>query len=152
VRSDNPSISAVIRDGTIRSATFRQLVDTIDGSDGLVYIEQGKCGHSVRACLLMSVKIAGPYRILRVLVSNTKPDCDLMASIGHELRHAVEALGNPRVRSNPAIYSFFQQEGPTDSGRFETQAAVHAGLDVDEQCGHAEKLLGSAAPKSATAR
>ena len=153
VRSYDPAIIAAVREGTIRSATFKQLVDTIDATDGLVYIEHGKCGHSVRACLLMSVKIAGPNRVLRIVVnlSNTKSDCDLIASIGHELRHAVEALSNPTVRSNPAIHLFFDREGPTNDGRFETKAAVAAGLAVDAQCGHSEKLFRSPA-SSATAR
>lgn len=135
VRSENSYISDLVREATTRSTTFRHLVDAIDATDGLVYIEQGKCGHSVRACLLISVNIAGPYRILRIRVTDIRPSCRLMASIAHELRHAIEALSESSVRSNSAIYSFFQHEGPTDSGRFETEAAMHAGLDVDAQCG-----------------
>jgi hypothetical protein len=131
VRSENPVIVAAIRDATERSTTFRRLVETIDSSDGLVYVEEGKCRHSVRACLILSVKVAGPYRLLRILVDTRKADgSELLAAIGHELWHAIEALSNPKVIDNRSIYQFFHQIGPTDSGRFETEGAIRTGLSV----------------------
>jgi hypothetical protein len=33
------------------------------------------------------------------------------------------------------MYLFYQHEGPTNSGRFETEAAVFAGLAVREELG-----------------
>ncbi len=54
----------------------------------------------------------------------------LLASIGHELQHAVEALSDPHVTDNKKIYYFFDRIGPTGSGRFETHAAIQAGLAV----------------------
>ena len=106
VRTDNPALAAVIQDGIRRSATFRGIVEAIDASDGIVFVEQGRCGHGVRACLALSVKLAGPNRLLRVVVDVRKPDWDLMGSIAHELQHAVEVLSDPSVRSNGAIYLF----------------------------------------------
>ena len=55
-----------------------------------------------------------------------------MASIGHELRHAIEVLSEPNVRNYSAVQSFFDREGPTGGGegRFETPAAVRTGLEV----------------------
>ena len=98
VRSENPSIENLIRDATGLSTTFRGLIETIAATDGLVYVDEGTCGHSVRACLVLSVKVAGPFRLLRVLVnSRGKTDCALMASIGHELQHAIEVLRDPHV-------------------------------------------------------
>jgi hypothetical protein len=140
VRSNTPSIAALIQEAAERSPLFRRLIETIDATDGLVYVDEGKCGHGVSACLVLSVQVAGPYRLLRILVDphKRKRDCDLMASIGHELRHAIEVLSEPNVRDYHAVYSFFEREGPTDGGkgRFETPAAVRTGLDVgSEACG-----------------
>jgi len=99
-----------------------------------VYVDEGKCGHSVSACIVLSVQVAGPHRLLRILVDphKYKRDCDLMASIGHELRHAIEVLNEPNVRDYPAVQSFFEREGPTGGGegRFETAAAVRTGFEV----------------------
>jgi hypothetical protein len=130
VRSTSPAIATAIGEGSKRSGTFRRLVDAIDTTNGLVYIEAGLCGHGVRACLVLSVKVAGPYRLLRILVDLRKTDQELIEAIGHELQHAVEVLSDPRLTNYYEIYSFFQREGPTGSGRFETVAAVRAGLDV----------------------
>jgi hypothetical protein len=55
VRSAHPTIASLLTEGQARSATFRRLVEAIDASDGIVYIEDGTCGHGVRACLLLSV-------------------------------------------------------------------------------------------------
>jgi hypothetical protein len=141
VRSNNPSIAAIIQDATDRSTLFRRLIETINATDGLVYVDEGKCRHSVSACLVLSVKMAGPYRLLRILVDPHKydRDCERMAAIGHELRHAIEVLSEPNVRDYPAVQSFFDRVGPTGGGegRFETPAAMRTGLDVlAEACAH----------------
>ena len=124
------SIAALIREGTERSATFRRLVETIDATDGIVYVEQGKGRNGVRAYLALTVTVAGPHRILRIIVDTRTEHAALLAAIGHELRHAVEVLSDPAVTDNSAIYHFFEREGPTGSERFETGEAVRAGLEV----------------------
>jgi hypothetical protein len=131
LRSHSARITAAISEGTERSATFRRLVGTIDASDGLVYVEEGECGHSVSACLLLSVTIAGPSRVLHIRVNLRKaPGCELVEVIGHELQHAVEVLRERRIRSTSQIYHFFDGIGPTGVGRFETADAMDVGLDV----------------------
>lgn len=55
---------------------------------------------------------------------------DLMGSVGHELRHAVEVLDNPKVTSTTAMYFFYEREGRRVFAGFETDAAVQAGNAV----------------------
>src|SRR5262249_2771937 len=128
-----PSIAAAIQEATERSVTLRRLIETLDGTDGLVYVERGKCGHGVRACLAISVKVAGPHRILRILVDPRKANCDLMASIGHELQHAVEVLSDPAITTSRALFFFFHRRGSFEEGRFETSAAIQAGLEISAE-------------------
>jgi hypothetical protein len=128
--NDSPLIARLLTEGTNRSSTFRRLVEMIDSTDGIVYVQEGRCGHHVRACLALSVQVAGPHRILRIVVNVRRDHDELIAAIGHELQHAVEALSDPHVRNDPTIYSFFDRIGPTDRGRFETQAAIRAGMAV----------------------
>jgi hypothetical protein len=130
LRTDNASLAAAIQTGLERSRTFKRLVHTIDRTDGIVYVARGTCGFHVRACLVLQVTPSGPNRLLRVLVDARKVNKELVASIGHELQHAVEVLHEVRIRNNHDIYNFYQREGPTDKGRFETEAAIQAGLDV----------------------
>ena len=111
VRADAPAIKARILEATRRSATFRGLVDTIDATNGIVFIQQGRCGHGVRACLPLTVTMAGPSRLLRVVVDMTRADRDPIASIGHELRHAVEVLSDETVTSDGAIFMLYKRIG-----------------------------------------
>jgi hypothetical protein len=126
----DPSIAGLIREATERSATFRHLVDTIDATDGIVYVEQGTCRHHVRACLALTVRMAGPNRLLRIFVDIHRSHGDVLASIGHELQHAVEVLSDPHVTDTRSIYFFFDRIGQIGEDRFETLAAIQAGLDV----------------------
>src|SRR5262249_29511505 len=127
VRSDNPGIARLIKQGTERSPTFKGLIDAIDRTDGLVYVEEGMCRHGVLACLWLSVKIAGPNRLLRILVSTRNSECDVTASIGHELRHALEVLSDPNIRRNRDMFFFFHREGATGSWPFDTGEALRVG-------------------------
>ena len=71
VRSSSPAIVALIGQAAERSETFRRLVETIDASDGIVYVEEGRCRHGVRACFV-AVTEAGPNRLLHVIVDTRK--------------------------------------------------------------------------------
>jgi hypothetical protein len=135
VRSSHAYIRAMIDEAVERSATFRRLVESIETTDGIVYVEQGTCGHHVRACLALHATPAGAYRILRVLVDARQPDWDVMASIGHELRHAIEVLGNVTLKSSEAIYLFYIREGSMTGDSFETEEAIKAGHAVRNEVG-----------------
>jgi hypothetical protein len=131
VRSHSPLLAAAIEEGVQRSPSFRRLVQTIDSTDGLVYVDEGSCRLKVRACLVLTVTISGPHRVLRILVEPRKAlDCELIASIGHELQHAIEVLLHPVIRSDGRLYSFFDHVGKTGFGRFETEEALRAGSAV----------------------
>src|SRR5262249_41615943 len=109
VRTTSTTIASLIQHATERSQTFRNLVQTIRASDGIVYIREGTCGHGVRACFV-DVTRAGPNRMLWVVLNVRGVDCDLMGSIGHELQHAVEVLGNPKVRDFGTMYFFYSRK------------------------------------------
>jgi hypothetical protein len=139
VRAESPEVAALLGRASATSATFRRLMAAIDGTDGLVYIDDGTCGHGVRACLVLHVQVAGSFRILHIRVDARQIDCGVMGSIGHELQHAIEILSDPHVTSGAAAYLFFDriagQRTGQDKGTFETAAADRAGVDVrDEAC------------------
>jgi hypothetical protein len=134
VRSSNPALVALIQQAGERSATFRGLIDTINASDSFVFVEEGACGHGVRACFV-SVAATSGYRYMRVVVDTRKADWDLMGSIGHELRHTIEVIAAPSVRDNASKFFLYQQIGTegTTSGARETRAAVDAGNAVRDE-------------------
>jgi len=129
VRSDSPFITAAIALGSERSPVFRGLLETIDVSDGLVYIDEGVCGHGVFACLLHTMQIAGPHRVLRIRIDRREVmGCHVAVSIGHELKHAIEVLSDASIRSGADIFDYFDRKGA--KGSFETAAATQAGAAV----------------------
>jgi hypothetical protein len=128
VRPTTPALRSLVTRAAEASATFRRFVQIIDDSDTYVYLLEGDCGRGVRACF-SGVSVSGPHRLMRVTVALDRvSDRDLMAMIGHELRHTIEAIEDPTVRSSDALFFFYQRIGHrgTASSR-ETAAAVDAG-------------------------
>jgi hypothetical protein len=56
-----------------------------------------------------------------------------MATIGHELRHALEILAEPSVRTAEQAYLFYAREAATSRDVFETRAAIQAGFAVEQE-------------------
>jgi hypothetical protein len=133
VRSTTPAITAALVEAERRSPTFNALVRTIEGTDGIVYVERGRCRHGVHACLSHSITSGGGFRLLRIFVDSVDDVVELMATIGHELRHAIEILSEPSVRTAAAAYNFYSREAPTSRLAFETPAAIRAGIAVGEE-------------------
>ena len=130
VRSSSPALVAAITTATEQSPTFRALIDAINATDGIVYLENGSCGHGVRACLA-AVTPAGANRVLRIRVGKYSSLLSLMTAIGHELRHAIEVLSNRDIRSTQAMQQFYLRQGSRGSGgAIETYAAKVAGDSV----------------------
>lgn len=137
VRSSSSTVLTALESGLKYSRILRELVDSIDATDGIVYVDEGRCGHSVRACLLLDVTQAGPHRVLRIRIDPRKArGCALVGVIAHELYHAIEVLRDPGVRSSHEMFSLFDRLGVRTGDRFETTEANRAGLNVGrEACG-----------------
>lgn len=130
VRSTDGHIAALMARASEQSATFRRLVRTITATDGIVYVQAGRCT-GVHACLALRVTVATPHRILWILVDPARAPCDVMASIGHELQHAIEVLREPSITSDGDLYFFLTKgRSPNPPAWVETEAAVKAGEDV----------------------
>jgi hypothetical protein len=101
-------------------------------------VERGPCRHGGAACLALGVTVAGPNRMLRTFVDPRFAECDvdLMASIGHELWHALEILRVPSITSSVRIFNYYAREGrhygqpDFVGGGWETRAALETGFKV----------------------
>ena len=74
--------------------------------------------------------VAGPNRILRVIVDDRKGSSEAIASIAHELQHAREVLVHRDVRNGAAMYGLFERIGLWRGHSFETYAAIRVGEAV----------------------
>ena len=133
VRSEEPRFAALIAEAAEWSPTIRRLVDAVEASDGIVYIAPGRCGKSVRACMIHSVTMAGPNRVLRIVIDPRDRDCVVAGSIGHELWHALEVLRERSLTSDAAVFHFYARAGrhtPQNGdpvAPVETKGALQAG-------------------------
>ena len=124
VRGSSPDIVHALNEAVLGSSTFRQLIEEISATDGIVYVHRGMCGRNVLACLLLNVTKAGANRILHIKVDPRKRGTDLMVTIGHELSHALELLRNPGVVDGRSARLFFDLNAPTERLAFETTNAI----------------------------
>jgi hypothetical protein len=145
VRSTDAAISSLLSQAVSRSPTFRGLIRTIESTDGIVYVERGRCGHGVRSCLSLSLVAGEGFRLLRIIVEVVGSPLSLMATIGHELQHAVELLIEPGVRTSAAAYLYYTREAPSAGGDtfkpFETKAAVATGLLIERELQNAADFV-----------
>jgi hypothetical protein len=138
VRTTEPKILALIETGLSRSATFRRLVETLDGSDVIVYIEPKLARHGLGGYLAHSIVVRGGYRYLRVAIDWQGANGRVIPLLGHELQHAVEVSTAPDARDATSLEAVFQRlsasqgcAGSTSCS--ETQAAIHIELTVKEE-------------------
>jgi hypothetical protein len=121
---------ALLEEGRERSPKFRSLVDAIDQSTGIVYVEFGYCafGH-LEGCLLRHIAMTRGDRYLRVLIIRDKNRLShdrLLSVIAHELQHALEVIEHPEVVDPTTMETMFHEIGvPLTGGShgYETSAA-----------------------------
>jgi bacterioferritin-associated ferredoxin len=126
VRTTEPRIVALVEQGIARSATFRLLVDTLNASDVIVYVEP-KLNHRPPSGFLAHRVVArGPARYLRIAVDLHGADERLIGLVAHELQHAVEVAQAVNVRSSQAMVELFERLaiGAFCGGCYETEAAL----------------------------
>jgi hypothetical protein len=123
LRSDDAALVSSIIRAVERSRTLRHVVNELHATDGIVTIERGRCRPKLPACLLFWVGAGGPHRILRVVIDQRVHGDEAVVFLAHELRHALEVLAEPSVKSGSEIYFLFKRIGSWQGDVFETQAA-----------------------------
>ena len=133
VRGLTPKMKELIAQGKRRSPTFRSLVETLDQSDIVVYIESTKAIPSGLDGRLMFLTSAGGVRYLHAQVTTGLNVDELIAVAAHELQHAVEVAMHPEVRDRVTLGLLYEQIGVRSAvgrERYDTAAAQLAGKRV----------------------
>jgi hypothetical protein len=127
VRATEPHIAAVIAAGLSRSETFRRLMDTLDRSDVIVYVEPKLTREALGAYLAHNVVVGGSFRYLHVAMDVHGASGRIVPLLAHELQHAVEVAQDPAARDAQSVERLFNrlaiEFGCGGSGCSETQAA-----------------------------
>ena len=127
VRASEPKIAALIEDGLARSATFRRLVESLDRSDVIVYIDPKLTRQSLGAYLAHNIVVSGGVRYLHIAIDTHGAESRIVPLLAHELQHAVEVATEPGVRDPRSVEQLFErlaiQFGCGGTSCTETQAA-----------------------------
>lgn len=132
VRGANRAMDALIDRGARRSGTFRRLVEQLNASDVIVYVQETADiprGLDGRLTFMTS---AGGVRYLHVQVMSGLGFEELIAIAGHELQHAVEVASHPEVRDSASLAVLYQRIGIPGQvkDRYDTAAAQSTGRRV----------------------
>jgi hypothetical protein len=124
VRPLQPRGRQLVARGAQRSATFRHLLEQVAATDLIVYVDVNPF-HDLRLeGALRFVGTSDGVRYVIVWVRSTRFEDKVIATLAHELRHAVEVGGAPEVRSQRALARLYEAIGHSDHrGHVESDAA-----------------------------
>ena len=140
VKPADAEIRRLVSEGHRRSATFRALMKELHESNLIVTIQYGACANGrIRSCV-SDVQSDGRQRFVRVKVDSRTTDDRLIATIAHELQHAVEIARDPSVSTPEEALALYRKialgacrQGTSD--KCETQAALDIESRVNDELG-----------------
>jgi hypothetical protein len=150
IRPQDPRLADLLRTGLARSATFRDIVHRLEAGNLFVYVSLSPTMKSSLAGKLTWMTRSGAYRYVRATISTEQSADSMIATLAHELQHALEVHDDDSVIDQRSLRGLYQRIGrPSVSGviaGFETEAAHEAGLRVRRE------LVASAAAAAAASR
>jgi hypothetical protein len=131
VRTTDRPIRSMLRTGFAQSPTFASLLQRLEGSDLIVYLEEVDRLPGALDGRLLLLPPAHGVRYIRIQVAAHGTPCDIIAVIGHELRHAVEIAEASTVVDAEGLAALYRRIG-VDHGNneFDTIEAQEIGRQV----------------------
>ena len=134
IRPQDPRLTTLLRDGMTRSATLRALVNRIEASNLIVYVTLSPTMKASLAGKLTWMTRAGAFRYVRATINTEQNTDQMIATLAHELQHAVEVLEDETVLDQRSLQELYKRIGrPSHSGitaGWETIAAQETGFRV----------------------
>jgi len=138
IRLTEPWLRQLFAAGMPRSPTFRSLVERLEQSDVVVYVQIDRLGSPGVAGRLTFLSAVGETRYVVIQLVPLRSVVQQLAMIGHELQHAVEVAENPAIVDQESMYREYLRvghlNGRTESGvRVDTKAAFAAGGRISDE-------------------
>jgi hypothetical protein len=139
LRPQEERLVNLIRQGVARSTTLKALVDRIEASKVIVYVAINPLIKSNLSGMLTWMTRAGDTRYLRASISPDLNADQMIATIAHELQHAVEVIEDETVNDEKGLVALYRRIGEKNSSaapsRWETAAAQKTGYQVRKELG-----------------
>lgn len=110
----------LIQDGSLRSPTIAKLAQTIFHSEWYVIVEARPCpgNPTLYGCLAHNVSPFLEGLALRLFVNPKRgPRNEMLATLGHELQHAVEVIQAGNIRTTNDMLALFTRVGTPTARR-----------------------------------
>ena len=132
VRSQDRSVRQLLKRGFTHSTTFRNLMARLEHSDVIVYIEQMPRLPGALEGRMMILPNAHGQRYVRIQLAMRGAPDDSVATLGHELQHALEVAQEPEVNDQATLAALYQRIGTGTLGHhvYDTLAAQEVGRIV----------------------
>src|SRR5258708_2175522 len=132
VRGDR-SMQRLVNAAARRSPAISGWVDRLEELDVTVYVRTRTFAQVDLEGRVWILSTVGSHRYLVIELACGRSELAQMATLGHELRHALEIAEEPSIVSADTLAAFYSRIGTKtgDSGgsrTFETEAAVAAGI------------------------
>lgn len=134
LRPQDPRLVQILQEGATRSATFKALVDRIESSDVIVYVALNPILKSSLSGALTFMTRAGGFRYVRASISIELTFDQMIATVAHELQHAVEVIEDESVIDERSLAALYKRIGHPSRAAgplgWETFAAQRTGTQV----------------------
>jgi hypothetical protein len=134
VRGVNVEVQRLVEFGLDTSASLRALVARLAGGDVVVYVRYARLPTRIDGQLTF-LSVAGGIRYVIVDLAWGRSTARRLATLGHELQHAVEILADPTIVNADSLARAYSRMGFVtewfaSGAAFDTWAAVNAGDQV----------------------
>ena len=146
VRTIDSRLNALIATGARQSPVFRTLVDRLNRSTVIVYVEHRLLPGQLSGRLTLIGGGQRGWRYLRIEIECRQPLVNQIAALGHELQHAVEIADAGAAVDQTSIRALYGTIGfATDDSRrrFESDAAKDAGNRIRRELSSHETVVAS---------
>lgn len=125
IRGTTTRMRTLLAEGARRSPTFAALINDIQGSDVIVYVEATFAMPADVTGRILFSGVAGTHRYMRVQVHSRLPGDHMIAVIAHELQHVREVAAEPTVIDGDSLGTLYKRIGHPALGaaRYDTRAA-----------------------------
>ncbi len=126
-------LTQLVRRGYVQSPTFRTLVDDVEASTVVVYLERHERFGGLEAARLRLAGEGGGLRFVKVSLRWSLSDRDLLVYLAHELQHVREIAERPEVVDQRTLREFYCRVGYSGLYGYDTDAARAVAEQVAEE-------------------
>jgi hypothetical protein len=146
VRITEPWLRQLFAAGLSSSQTFRSLVERLEQSDVVVYLQTDMYGPPGVSGRLTFLSLVAGTRYVVVRLTPLRSPVQQLAMIGHELQHAVEVAERPEIVDSETMFREYMRFGYLNGASgtgfvVDTKAAMQAGARVTDELRDAPRVM-----------